>query len=207
MQSRPLGLIDNWLRHIRDVHAMHRAELDAIGDEEEQADRLCELNVAAQVANVCRTATVQDAWRQGRRFTRRPCWAWISSSPATHTRVRSGPSGTWCDCFNRTSPACTGTGRPGSTSALEPATGARPCGSPPVPRSRGSFCVARARATTPQRSRHPAPPRRASRVRPRGHIATALGLRVLLACAPSPSCHPRSPILGPDAARSACRDH
>ena len=66
LQTRPLGLIDNWLRHIRDVHAMHRAELDAIGAEEKQADRLCELNVAAQVANVCRTATVQDAWRQGR---------------------------------------------------------------------------------------------------------------------------------------------
>jgi len=66
LQSRPLGLIDNWLRHIRDVHAVHRAELDAIGDEEKRADRLCELNVAAQVANVCRTTVVQDAWRESR---------------------------------------------------------------------------------------------------------------------------------------------
>lgn len=66
LQSRPLGLIDNWRRHIRDVHAMHRAELDAISDEEQRTDRLCELNVAAQVVNVCRTTIVQDAWRQGR---------------------------------------------------------------------------------------------------------------------------------------------
>jgi carbonic anhydrase len=65
LQSRPLGLIDNWLRHIRDVHATHRAELDSIGDSDRRADRLCELNVAAQVANVCRTTIVQDAWRQG----------------------------------------------------------------------------------------------------------------------------------------------
>ena len=66
MLARPLGLIDNWLRHIRDVHALHRGELDAIADDEKRADRLCELNVAAQVANVCRTTIVQDAWRQGR---------------------------------------------------------------------------------------------------------------------------------------------
>ena len=66
LQWRPRGLIDNWLRHIRDVYALHRAELDAIADEERRADRLCELNVVAQVANVCRTTIVQDAWRQGR---------------------------------------------------------------------------------------------------------------------------------------------
>lgn len=66
LQSQPLGLIDNWLRHIRDVYVSHRAELDAITDLDKRADRLCELNVAAQVANVCRTAIVQDAWRRGR---------------------------------------------------------------------------------------------------------------------------------------------
>ena len=66
LQSRPLGLIDNWLRHIGDVHARHCRELDAIGDEEARADRLCELNVAAQVENVCRTTIVQAAWQQGR---------------------------------------------------------------------------------------------------------------------------------------------
>jgi carbonic anhydrase len=65
LQSRSLGLIENWLRHIRDVHMLHREELDAL-EEGKRADRLCELNVAAQVANVCRTTIVQDAWREGR---------------------------------------------------------------------------------------------------------------------------------------------
>lgn len=69
LQPKPLGLIDNWLRHIRDVYALHRAELDAISGDEKRADRLCELNVAAQVVNVCRTTIVQDAWRAGRELT------------------------------------------------------------------------------------------------------------------------------------------
>ncbi len=63
-----LGLIENWLRHIRDVHLAHRQELDAIPDIERRADRLGELNVVAQVANVCRTAIVQDAWARGHRL-------------------------------------------------------------------------------------------------------------------------------------------
>lgn len=66
---KPLGLIDNWLGHIRDVYRAHREELEAIADAEQRADRLCELNVAAQVANVCSTTIVQDAWRQGRPLT------------------------------------------------------------------------------------------------------------------------------------------
>jgi carbonic anhydrase len=65
LQSQPLGLIDNWLRHIRDVHAVHREELEAIEEHDTRVDRLCELNVEAQVANVCRTTIVQDAWRRG----------------------------------------------------------------------------------------------------------------------------------------------
>ena len=69
LQSQPLGLIDNWLRHIRDVHAANREELDAIADSAARADRLCELNVAAQVANICRTTIVQDAWRARRPLT------------------------------------------------------------------------------------------------------------------------------------------
>ncbi len=61
----PLGLIDNWLRHVRDVHVAHRAELEAIADPVARENRLCELNVVAQVANVCHTTIVQDAWRRG----------------------------------------------------------------------------------------------------------------------------------------------
>ena len=65
LAREPLGLIDNWLRHIRDVHALHAAELDALPDDRAREHRLCELNVAAQVANVCHTNIVQDAWRRG----------------------------------------------------------------------------------------------------------------------------------------------
>jgi carbonic anhydrase len=65
MTPQPLGLIDNWLRHIRDVFMANRAELEGIPDPIAREDRLCELNVAAQVANVCHTTIVQDAWRRG----------------------------------------------------------------------------------------------------------------------------------------------
>ena len=65
LAREPLGLIDNWLRHIRDVHALHAAELDALPDDRAREHRLCELNVAVQVANVCHTNIVQDAWRRG----------------------------------------------------------------------------------------------------------------------------------------------
>jgi carbonic anhydrase len=69
MQAQPLGLIDNWLRHIRDVHLWNREELFAIADLDQRADRLAELNVEAQVANVCHTTIVQDAWRRGQTLT------------------------------------------------------------------------------------------------------------------------------------------
>jgi carbonic anhydrase len=64
MQERH-GLIDNWLRHIQDVHQQHLPVLDRIADLKARADRLCELNVVEQVSNVCRTSIVQDAWARG----------------------------------------------------------------------------------------------------------------------------------------------
>jgi len=69
MTSQPLGLIDNWLRHIRDVLLWNREELTAIADPEARTNRLAELNVEAQVANVCHTTIVQDAWRRGQPLT------------------------------------------------------------------------------------------------------------------------------------------
>jgi carbonic anhydrase len=62
LERQRLGLIDNWLRHIIDVHARHREKVDAAGGTEQQVDRLCELNVIEQVANVCQTSIVLDAW-------------------------------------------------------------------------------------------------------------------------------------------------
>jgi carbonic anhydrase len=69
MAAQPLGLIDNWLRHIRDVHLWNREELASIADPGKRFDRLCELNVDAQVANVCHTTIVQDAWARGQSVT------------------------------------------------------------------------------------------------------------------------------------------
>ena len=63
--SAQLGLCDNWLRHIRDVREKHQGLLSTISNEKARLDRLCELNVIEQVANVCHTTLVQAAWRRG----------------------------------------------------------------------------------------------------------------------------------------------
>ena len=68
-EARPLGLIDNWLRHVQDVAERHRAFLDSLGDDAAIVDRLCELNVIEQVHHVARTTIVQDAWRRGQALT------------------------------------------------------------------------------------------------------------------------------------------
>lgn len=59
------GLIDNWLRHVQDVHRKHAGLLSGYADEEDQIDRLCELNVIEQVVNVSQTTIVQQAWERG----------------------------------------------------------------------------------------------------------------------------------------------
>ena len=62
------GLIDNWLRHIQDVAEKYEERLAALDDEKKRWDRLCELNVIEQVANVCHTTVVQQAWRSGQQL-------------------------------------------------------------------------------------------------------------------------------------------
>jgi carbonic anhydrase len=62
LRQQRIGLADNWLRHVQDVHAAHRAWLDALGDDARRLDALCELNVLEQAASVCKTTVVQDAW-------------------------------------------------------------------------------------------------------------------------------------------------
>jgi carbonic anhydrase len=59
------GLVDHWLHPIREVHAEHRHELDALPSEKEKLNRLCELNVIRQVRNVASDVFVQDAWARG----------------------------------------------------------------------------------------------------------------------------------------------
>ncbi|MGZ4983370.1 MAG: carbonate dehydratase [Chthoniobacterales bacterium] len=60
-----LGLSDNWLRHVQDVRQKYEARLTSAGSETEAADRLCELNVVEQVANVAMTSIARDAWERG----------------------------------------------------------------------------------------------------------------------------------------------
>ncbi len=69
LESRPHGLIDNWLRPIRYVYLRHEQDLVAIADEHQRVDRLCELNVIEQVANVGNTTIVQEAWQRGQLLT------------------------------------------------------------------------------------------------------------------------------------------
>ena len=59
------GLIDNWLRNIKDVYRLHQTELEAIKDPKQRENRLVELNVLESTFNICKTSTVQNAWAQG----------------------------------------------------------------------------------------------------------------------------------------------
>lgn len=62
MKNKSFGLIDNWLRHVKDVYRTHSEELSEIKDERLRYNRLVELNVIQQVYNLCKTSIVQGAW-------------------------------------------------------------------------------------------------------------------------------------------------
>ncbi|MCE7872752.1 carbonic anhydrase [bacterium CPR1] len=66
MSARHHGMIDNWLRHIKDVYRLHQNELEAIADPTQRERRLVELNVVEQVYNVCKTSIVQESWQKTR---------------------------------------------------------------------------------------------------------------------------------------------
>ncbi|MDP4595839.1 MAG: carbonate dehydratase [Crocinitomicaceae bacterium] len=65
MTNKHIGLIDNWIRHIKDVYRLHRPELDAIKNEASRFDRFVELNVFEQVLDLGKTSIVQAAWERG----------------------------------------------------------------------------------------------------------------------------------------------
>src|SRR5215217_4449374 len=64
LSNKQFGLIDNWLRHIKDVYRLHSHELDRITDNEHKVNRLVELNVVEQAYNLCKTTIVQNAWKE-----------------------------------------------------------------------------------------------------------------------------------------------
>ncbi len=66
MGQKQFGLIDNWLRHIKDVYRIHHEELDAIKDETTRGNRLVELNVQEQVFDLTKTSIIQNAWDNGK---------------------------------------------------------------------------------------------------------------------------------------------
>ena len=69
LTRRRIGLADNWLRHVQDVHQKHERYLGEVLPIKDRLDRLCELNVIEQVANLCQTTIVQDAWDRGQTLT------------------------------------------------------------------------------------------------------------------------------------------
>ncbi|MEO8738105.1 MAG: carbonate dehydratase [Casimicrobiaceae bacterium] len=65
LQNLRVGLADNWLHHVHDVHAKHEAKVATISEGPQRVDMLCELNVIEQVAHICQTTVVRDAWSRG----------------------------------------------------------------------------------------------------------------------------------------------
>jgi carbonic anhydrase len=65
MGNQPIGLIDNWIRHIKDVYRFHEDELNIITDKTERFNRFVELNVVEQVFDLAKTSIVQAAWNSG----------------------------------------------------------------------------------------------------------------------------------------------
>jgi carbonic anhydrase len=68
MSNDHLGLIDNWIRHIKDVYRFYHEELDAIENENDRFNRFVELNVTEQVYDLAKTSIVQNAWRNGQKL-------------------------------------------------------------------------------------------------------------------------------------------
>ncbi len=69
LENRKLGLIDYWLRNIRDVYYNNKEIMDQITNPNERVNRLCELNVVQQVENLARSNIVQNAWARGQELT------------------------------------------------------------------------------------------------------------------------------------------
>lgn len=69
MGNQSIGIIDNWIRHIKDVYRHNHAALDAIKDEDKRFDAFVELNVKEQVSDLAKTSIVQNAWSNGQNLS------------------------------------------------------------------------------------------------------------------------------------------
>lgn len=69
LTDQNFGIINPWLKHIKDVYRFHRDEIDALDSEDKRVDRLIELNVQEQVMNLAKTITIQETWAKEQRPT------------------------------------------------------------------------------------------------------------------------------------------
>jgi carbonic anhydrase len=69
MGNTSIGIIDNWIRHIKDVYRLHHQELNAIADENDRFNRFVEINVIEQVFDLAKTSIVQSAWNSGQELS------------------------------------------------------------------------------------------------------------------------------------------
>lgn len=89
MSNKQFGLIDNWLRHIKDIYRLHANELDAITNEQERTDRMVEYNVIENVHNLCKTSIVQNAWQNGQQLSVHGWVYSLASGKITDLKVSS----------------------------------------------------------------------------------------------------------------------
>lgn len=90
MTNKSLGIIDKWLRNIKDVYFMHKEELEGLPDDDKRADRLTELNVVEQVMNLAKTAIIQQAWKAQQRPILHG-WVYRLTDGILHTMTRMEP--------------------------------------------------------------------------------------------------------------------
>jgi carbonic anhydrase len=69
MNNLSIGIIDNWIRHIKDVYRLHQEYLDSIEDETDRFNAFVEVNVKEQVFDLAKTSIVQSAWKNGQDLT------------------------------------------------------------------------------------------------------------------------------------------
>lgn len=69
MGNQSIGLIDNWIRHIKDIYRFHETYLNSIEDENERFNKFVEINAQEQVIDLAKTSIVQNAWRNGQELT------------------------------------------------------------------------------------------------------------------------------------------
>ena len=69
MGNDSIGIIDNWIRHIKDVYRLHKEELDAVANEDDRFNKFVEINVKEQVFDLAKTSIVQSAWKKGQELT------------------------------------------------------------------------------------------------------------------------------------------